>query len=959
MNLFPPYRQALRRVSWLIYAITAILLMSWLFPPLDFIKGLAGYPPLHTILEMFAIVVSMLVFGTCWAINTQQRTTNQIILANVFLGVGLLDLFHTLSIKGMPDFVTPGDPEKAIYFWLVARFLSAFGLLAVALSSWKPTQDSRLPYKYLFLILLITSFTVWIGLFHQNWIPQTFIPHHGLTPFKIWCEYTLVILFFSTAWIFFRQMKIEQPFDVVGLFAATIIMGLSELFFTLYSDTADLFLILGHVVKVIAYGLVYKSIIVDVIKLPYTRLHLTNQRLEKEINERKRAEKLQDQAAQDLAIAQAIAHVGNWRMDLKSGELSWSDETYRMFGIAAGTRLSYENFLQSVFPGDVEFVDNHVKKLTETRQLDMQYRIIVGDKHKWIHAQGELICDLDDQPVSVIGTVQDITERKKYIEDLRASEEALRRTNETLESRVIKRTKELEIAKQEAEAANQAKSLFLANMSHDIRTPMNSIIGMATLALRTPLNDRQRDYIWKISLSAENLLGIINDILDISKIEAGKLKLEYLNFTLQTVFDQLNAQFTDSALIKNLKLTFSLDPAATQPIRGDALRLGQVLTNFISNAIKFTENGEINVSANVIDEKDGVKKIRFEVKDTGIGIKQEMISHLFEAFHQGDASTTRKYGGTGLGLAISQQLIDLMDGEIGVQSEYNKGSTFWFIVSFNRGTSTDYCDETVFDYNPNIIENANILLVEDNQLNQQVAKELLEDQGAIVTIANNGHEALAMLDKQSYNCVLMDVQMPIMDGLETTRQIRKNPQLASLPVLAMTANARGEDQAECRIAGMNDFITKPIHPNKLFNTISNWLQAQPFKHLSQSECNILTEQPMDKKIETFLELSTLAKIWEGDDAKIQKYVLLFNQSLQTDLAEIDEALKTGDLLLLSQLAHRSKSSAKMVGANQFADLCYQLESFKHNNDMHRAKEMVNQLHIIAEKIHQQIGEMYP
>jgi two-component system, sensor histidine kinase and response regulator len=669
--------------------------------------------------------------------------------------------------------------------------------------------------------------------------------------------------------------------------------------------------------------------------------------------------------------------------------------------------------------------------------------------------------DRDGRVQGILSISREITQRKRH------EEEASR-------------------AREIAEEATRMKSDFLANMSHEIRTPMNAIIGLSNLALKTTLAPRQRDYLLKVQAAGQHLLGVINDILDFSKVEAGKLDLEHTEFELEKLLDNTANLISEKSHAKGLEMVFEVAPDVPPNLVGDSLRLGQILLNYANNAVKFTDKGAIVIAVRASERTEKGVLLHFRVQDTGIGLTSEQVSRLFRSFSQADASTTRRFGGTGLGLAICKRLAELMGGEVGVESELGKGSTFWFTARLGIGAAgrrelvpvpdlrgrralvvddnanaravimgmledmtflatevssgpaavdevrraasegrpydvvyldwrmpemdgmatarriaslglalpptlmivTAYGREEMLKEARSIgidhvlikpvnasllfdttmsalgaaqrsaprtsaagekaasqhplaaIRGARVLLVEDNDINQQVARELLEDAGLVVDVADNGQVALDMVRRSFYDLAFMDMQMPVMDGITATREIRKLEWLGRLPIVAMTANAMEQDRRKCIEAGMNDAVIKPIDPQDLWDTLLRWVRLSepaPVSGLSAARADKRDRPASGSRqdlpqgiagLDTSLGLSRMLGKKHLYVAMLRRYV-----TGQRDVcAQVHEALAMGDMPTAERLAHTTKAVSANIGATGIQNLAAALEQSLKNYD---------------------------
>ncbi len=689
-----------------------------------------------------------------------------------------------------------------------------------------------------------------------------------------------------------------------------------------------------------------------------------------DISERKQAEEALRTSEARLMMTVQGSHIGIWDWNLTTGTVYFSPQWKSQLGYDDATLPDvFDEWRSRIHPEDQLLVHQTIQSCLDgdKSQFEIEHRLQHRDgSYRWILSRGSLIRDVYGVAARMVGIHIDTTERKRTEEELRAAKEA-------------------------AEAASKAKSEFLANMSHEIRTPMNGVLGTTELLLNSTLNDKQRHLASTVHRSGRTLLAIINDILDFSKIEAGKLDLECVGFDLSQVLEESLELFMEAARRKNLRLTQHIDGQVPRYLKGDPVRFRQILMNLLSNAIKFTEAGGVSLSAEYLSGTTTHAQLRFSIVDTGIGIPTAAKLRIFDAFSQADGSTTRRYGGTGLGLSIAKQLVGLMGGTMTVDSIPGNGSTFAFTARFEiqplgAGTPTGLTSypqlpkpyltteqagdpgRSYSDFERPETDAATpagrVLLAEDSPVNREVAVGMLELLGYEVEVAENGRQALVLAERNTFDLALMDCQMPEMDGLTATGEIRRRETSCGrrrLPIIALTANAMQGDREQCLAAGMDDYLTKPYTQMQLREVLHNWLSRKapptasvplleqrppqlPGADSSRTGAEPKTDSTAAAPGMDLKALDGIRALQRPNRPDVLASVLRkYLDNSRDSVDALRDAIRANDPTALQAVAHRLKSSSAQLGAMAVAARCKELEAIGAQKNLIEADRILAEL----------------
>ena len=605
--------------------------------------------------------------------------------------------------------------------------------------------------------------------------------------------------------------------------------------------------------------------------------------------ERKKTELALKINANRLSEAQKLAKIGSWELNLFDDEVFFSDQFYSIFEIDQSCKASISLLKSRLMQSEDAVLFEKNLNYVKNNKSEIQFSHILKCKNgtvKYINEYIKCLNDENNEPLKILGTIQDVSDQKEI-------------------------ERQLITARDAAEQSTRIKEQFLTNMSHEIRTPMNGILGFAKILEGTKLDENQKQCVSAIKRAGKNLIIVINDILDFSKIEADKIILEEVDFSLSKNIKAVMELLSPIANDKKIKLILDIDNQISDFLIGDPMRLSQILINLIGNALKFTEKGYVELIVTQIKESETDTSLEFAIIDTGVGISSDKFDSIFESFNQASNDTTRKFGGTGLGLTITRRLIELQRGSIKVESEIDKGSKFSFLIEYKKSkkSSINIVKVKRDKISPDFLKNIKILLVEDNQLNQLLAKKVFGKWNKEIDIAENGIIAIEKITNTNYDIILMDIQMPEMDGNELTHYIRtKMGDKSTIPIIALTAHATLDEEKRCLQNGMNDYLSKPYNFNVLLEKLYQNLNKNRGNEMQSSE--LPTEEITTEKLVDFKYLKDFA---EGDENFIKNMVSVFLENTPESMEIILNSNKIDDIKILKEEIHKLKSSISLLG----------------------------------------------
>ena len=636
-----------------------------------------------------------------------------------------------------------------------------------------------------------------------------------------------------------------------------------------------------------------------------------------------------------LADAQHIAHMGSWELELNTGCVNWSNEMFKIYNCNPETFTPTEASFIKLCPQNVQQALKYsFSKLKEgVKQPNLEFCIKGADeKVKYVEMHFEIVFDENEQPIKVIGISQDITERKLMENDLKR-------------------------AKEQAEKGKALQEQFLANMSHEIRTPMNAIVGFSKLLKSDSLTKKGSEYITKINIASENLLVMINNLLDLSKIESGMMQLDKTVVHLPSLLESVFSMLQGNAVNKNLELSLS-HVAVPEYIMCDPTRLSQILINITNNAIKFTEKGYVKIRAELSGKNTQKNYIKFIISDSGIGIAKENCELVFERFQQEHSDTTRKYGGSGLGLNIVKNIVRLMNGQISIESELGKGTQFFVLIPLEQCTTqqiTEYINsqEKLNTSSEIKLGKLKILVAEDNRMNQEYVSMVMEEFGFDSMIACNGIDAIQKLKEDSFDYILMDIQMPEMDGYTATRIIRNELKI-NTPIIALTANAGHKEHENCIKAGMNGYISKPFKPEELYNKIAELESKGKNADITGKRLEMNTVD----ELESVFDIELLKKQMNGKLSSVTSLLKIFMEVIPRDIIALEDVIKKEDFPMIKSISHNMVSSFSVMGIESAIKSLKEIElNASQESEIMAIKSQFNELKKIIDKILSEIKEL--